>query len=310
MTFSIIAGLMLVIILIVLLYPLARFVKRPILMGEEAILDEQQVSLAIEKNALLRTLSELEVDYAQEKLSVEDYNRIKTTQEHRLLTLLGGPPPGGISDLVGPLGKIEEPMPLTRPWGLMLGMGIWIVAFSVGVSTLVHGKINKAQIASSSGEASPPPSGMPDPVKMVARLESRLKENPNDLNGQMMLGRSYMALDRLEDAKKTWQKVLELDERNPNAHASLGEILLRTHSPGEPGIADEALSHFDKALIISPQDPSLLWGRGVALVQIGRVEEAETAWTEAFRALTPGSQEAEMIKKALEALRSGKIKPS
>ncbi len=309
MTLSILTGLILAVVLIVLLYPLARFYKRPILMGEAAILDEQQVSLSIEKNALLRTMSELEIDYAQEKLSADDYNRIKITSEHQLLALL--------NQLEGArqITMVEHPSSTGKPWGVMLGMGIWIVAGAIGVSTLVHGKISRHQIAASSPEesgasAGAAPTGMPDPVKMVARLEARLKANPNDLNGQMMLGRSYMAMDRWEDAKKTWQKVLEIDERNGTAHASLGEILLRTHAPGDKGIAEEALAHFDKAMISAPQDPSINWGRGVALVQIGRLAEAEVSWTEVFRALPPGSQESEMVKKALEALRSGKIKKS
>ena len=278
-------------------------------MGEEAILDEQQVSVLIEKNELLRALSELEIDYARGKFSVDDYNRLKLAQEHRLLVLLN------------PLKQSQKNAPIYgtvsvhRPWGLMLGMGIWIVAGAVGVSMLVHGKITKNQMASKSAEGSGAEvsdgaSGIPDPVKMVARLESRLKANPNDINGQMMLGRSYMVMDRWEDAKKTWEKVLEIDNRNGTAHASLGEILLRTHAPGDKGIAKEALEHFEKAMISSPQDPSINWGRGVALVQMGRLAEADEAWTETFRALAPGSQESEMVKRALEALRSGKIKAS
>jgi len=317
--FSILSGFILAVILIVLLYPLARFSKRPILMGEEAILDEQQVSLSIEKNALLRTMSELEVDYAQGKMSVDDYNRIKITSEHRLLSLLDQLGGDGLKRSVEGEAPRALPVegatqaPLNRPWGVMLGMGIWIVAGAFGVFTLVHGKINKNQMASQPVEVrgeEAQPTGMPDPVKMVARLEERLKANPNDLNGQMMLGRSYMVLDRWEDAKKTWEKVLEIDNRNGTAHASLGEILLRSHAPGDKGIAEEALGHFEKAMISAPQDPSINWGRGVALVQIGRIAEAEEAWVETFRALTPGSQEAEMVKKALEALRSGKIKSS
>jgi cytochrome c-type biogenesis protein CcmH/NrfG len=338
--FSISSGCILAVILIVLLYPLARFAKRPILMGEEAVLDEQQVSLAIEKTALLRTLSELEVHFAQGKMTADDYNRIKLTSEHRLLNILeggatapaeitgpqAGQPALRASRLVGAVGEEASPSlvlgdPAGRllrpgaraPWGLMLGMGIWIVAGAFGVSTLVHGKISKSQLALQPEEVRGEvagPTGMPDPVKMVARLEERLKANPNDLNGQMMLGRSYMVLDRWENAEKTWKKVLEIDERNPTAHASLGEILLRTHAPGDQKIAEQALAHFDKAMISSPQDPSINWGRGVALVQLGRVAEADTAWTETFRALTPGSQEADMVKKALEALRSGKIKSS
>ncbi len=126
----------------------------------------------------------------------------------------------------------------------------------------------------------------------------------------MMLGRSYMVLQRWDDAKTTWQKVLELDERNPTAHASLGETLLRSNRDGDKGIAENALTHFDKALISMPQDPSILWGRGIALIHLSRFAEADEAWTTAYQALSPGTEEANMVKQALEALRSGKLQPS
>jgi cytochrome c-type biogenesis protein CcmH len=190
-----------------------------------------------------------------------------------------------------------------------LAIGIWIVAGTVAVSALVHGKIKRDQVANESAGPSAAPSGAPgiDPVKMVARLEERLRGNPNDLNGQLMLGRSYMVLERWEDAERTWKKVLELDERNGTAHAALGEVLLRSHPPGDRGIAEQALGHLDKALILTPQDPVLLWERGIALVTLGRFAETDEAWTNAYRPLSPTSEEARMIKTALEALRSGKI---
>ena len=42
----------------------------------------------------------------------------------------------------------------------------------------------------------------PEIAAMVAKLESRLREQPNDLQGWLMLGRSYEALQRLDDARK------------------------------------------------------------------------------------------------------------
>ncbi|MEK7286032.1 MAG: tetratricopeptide repeat protein [Nitrospirota bacterium] len=304
-----IAGLILLPVLLTLLCPLWRASRRPILMGDEAVLDEIKVATNLEKETVLRSLADLEIAHQQEKMDTADYQRIKLTQEHRLLALLNE------SETRNPEQKEEtESSPARRPWGMMLGLGIWMVALVIGVSTLVQGKIQKDQMADATDARSreaPPMAGqggMPDPAKMVARLEEKIKANPNDLNGQMMLGRSYMVLNRLEEAKKTWQKVLELDNRNSTAHASLGEILLRTNKAGDEKIIEEALGYFDKALINNPQDPSILWGRGVALVQIGRVAEAEEAWVAVFGALPPGSEESEMVKSALEALRSGKIK--
>ncbi|MEK7702971.1 MAG: tetratricopeptide repeat protein [Nitrospirota bacterium] len=308
-----IAGLILLPVLLTLLYPLWRASRRPILMGNEAVLDELKITTAIEKETLLRGLSSLEVDFSQGKMDVPDYQRIKLSQEHELLNLLNQ------GETSSQTQKTSDSLPSEaspRPWGLMVGLCTWIIAFAVGVSSLVHGRIQNNQMAASAGsqraEPGPMPGegGMPDPAKMVARLEEKIKANPNDLSGQMMLGRSYMVMNRLEEAKKTWLKVLELDERNPTAHASLGEILLRTNSSGDPKNVEKALVYFDKALISSPQDPSILWGRGVALVQIGRLAEAEEAWVAVFGALSPGTEEAEMVKQALEALRSGKMKGS
>jgi cytochrome c-type biogenesis protein CcmH len=139
---------------------------------------------------------------------------------------------------------------------------------------------------------------------MVARLEKRLKEDPDNLQTQMMAGRSYMVLERWEDAKRAWEKVLALDERSHTAHYAIGEILIRT-AAGEPSLYEEALTHFDKALINTPQDPVILWARGVALVQLERPAEADEAWTAALQAIPPDVESAEMVRKALQALRAG-----
>src|SRR5580700_10434680 len=40
----------------------------------------------------------------------------------------------------------------------------------------------------------------PDVLAMVAKLEQRMRDQPNDIAGWLMLGRSYVALDRLDDA--------------------------------------------------------------------------------------------------------------
>ncbi len=305
-----IAILILVPVLIILFYPFWRSSKRLSPAGEASVLNEEMINRSLEREGLLQRLSDLEIDYAQGKLIQSDYERLKLTQEHSLLTLLDRPAPTATVGHGSFAGRVV-PFSVSRSLPLMLGIGVWIVAVAIGVSSFIHGKITRDQIAASeSNSAGGPMAGGPDPVKMVARLEEKLRGNPNDLQSQMMLGRSYMVLQRWADAQKTWKKVLELDERNPAAHSSLGEVMLRSNPPGDKGVAKEALVHFDQALISTPQDPSLLWARGIALVTLGRFTEADEAWTTAYGGVTLGSEEAEMIKTALEALRSGKIQSS
>jgi cytochrome c-type biogenesis protein CcmH len=46
----------------------------------------------------------------------------------------------------------------------------------------------------------------PDVLAMVAKLEQRLRENPNELAGWLMLGKSYVALQRLDDAVAAYER--------------------------------------------------------------------------------------------------------
>lgn len=187
-------------------------------------------------------------------------------------------------------------------------VALLVAAGSSGLYELVFWKFDRDAVSAGGGPAQPMP--LVDPVAMVARLEKRLKENPDDVQGQVMIGRSYMALERWDDAKKTWKKVLELDPRNYTAHYRLGELLLRSSTLSNTADAEKALFHIDKALIVTPQDASILWLRGWSLVTLGRTFEADEAWTEAFQYIPRGTEESETVKQALQNLRAGKFPSS
>jgi cytochrome c-type biogenesis protein CcmH len=304
--FPVAAVLMLIGVIAFLAYPFWRKSEVALIVGREASLDEERVDLEIEKQSLLKILSELEIDSARGNIAAEDYTRLKLGNEHRLVKVLDR------------LDVVTQPGPARRKakegppaFGLnrlfIPALGIVVAIGAAGIYQLVHWKFEQQQFAAAArdgGIGAPPPI---NPAEMVARLEERLKKNPNDLQGQLMAGRSYLAMERWADAEKAYRKVLELDDRNETAHYSLGEILIRTNPPGNESVAEEALSHFDKALIRLPQDASILWARGIALVQLQRFTEADEAWTEAFQYLPQGSENSEMVKKALQDLRAGRI---
>ena len=305
--FPVAAAFMLIGVIAFLAYPFWRRSQIPLIVGHEASLDEERVDLEIEKQSLLKILSELEIDSAQGKIVPADYTRLKLSNEHRLVTVLDRLDVLARKEPGRPKVKTMQAAPSGFRWLFIPVLGLLIAAGSAGVYKLVHMRFEQQQFAAAAREGGGPPI---NPVEMVARLEERLKKNPNDLQGQLMAGRSYMALERWPEAEKAWRKVLELDEKNETAHYSLGEILIRTNTPGNNPVAEEALIHFDKALIRLPQDPSVLWARGIALLQLGRFPEADEAWTQAFQYLPQGSESSEMVKKALQDLRGGRVPAS
>lgn len=293
-------SLLLLFVTLYVVYPLWRQAKTQLIVGHEAALDEERGDLAIEKQALLKSLVELEINHLEAKIPSSDYGCLKLEYENRLVAVLSRldriPQVDLLQTAVGT--SLSGP----RSLGLSLFIGLLVISGAASAYTLVQWKLERPQ-----QEASGPAAGMPiNPEEMVARLEQRLKENPNNVQDQMMAGRSYMVFERWEDAKTAWLKVLELDERSHAAHYALGEILIRTASPEDRSRYEEALGHFDKALVNVPQDPAILWARGIALLHLERPQEADDAWTTAFQNIPPDTESSEMVKKALEALRSGK----
>ncbi|MHB8483286.1 MAG: TPR domain-containing protein [Nitrospiria bacterium] len=308
MMFLVYAGLLLTGVTLFLVYPIWSGAQNRLLTGKEAALDEERTNLGIEKQSLLTSLSELDLDDAQGKFSEQDFLRLKLDYEQRLVKVLER------IKACEPLQKNsrQKSAPLTfslsgYQWAFSLILALCIISGTTGAYKLVYGKIERGQQAATE-EGGP---GIPsvNPAEMVARLEKRLKENPNDLQGQMMAGRSYMALQRWADAEKAWRKAVELDERNEAAQYSLADLLIRTAPPGNKTVYEEALDHLERALINVPREPVVLWAKGVALVHLGRNQEADQAWTAAFQNLPPGSQDAEYVKKALQELRAGKTPP-
>ncbi len=301
MLFPIAIGVLLAAVIAALLYPLWGRNAFPLIVGEEAAADEERVNLQIEKQTLLNSLLELSTDYAQGKIFEPDFKRLKLDYERRLaelldrLDLLSRPKRGRrAAQISGVRSSVLIPIVL----GIVVSVGASLLYSFVNARTGLEAQRVAYEQRGSDFQ-------MPNPIEMVARLEKRLKENPDDLQDQIMAGRSYMALKRYDDALAAWNKVLALDFKSHEAHYNLGVIGLIMANPGDRKVYQKALEHLDTALIAVPRDPAVLWHQGVALVHLERYPEADEAWTEAFSGLSPGTEDSDFVKKALQELRAG-----
>ncbi len=306
--FLIAAAVTLITVIIALAYPLLKTTADSVPLCMEASGDQDRIDLEIEKQTLLNSLADLDLDLAQRRLTPADYQRLRAIDEHRLARIF---------EKMDALGQKEPPrfVPAQAAGSSRSGLlryagsavlGLLVMVSAAAIYGHVSGRIGlAAQRDAAQRRAASPNAGMPNPLEMVARLESRLKANPNDLESQLMIGRSYMALQRYEDAQKAWQKVVELNFGNYEAHFSLGLILLQTTSRDNQQALEEALKQFDIALVKVPREPAILWYRGVVLVHLKQYSLADESWTTAFQNLAPGGEDAEFVKQALQSLRAG-----
>jgi cytochrome c-type biogenesis protein CcmH/NrfG len=155
--------------------------------------------------------------------------------------------------------------------------------------------------ASSSDPAATSPKNaadtLPDVDTMIAKLISRLEEDPNDVNGWKMLGWSYLNTNRPIDAAKAYETALKLQPASPEIKNALERASLAlnnnapapdSHNIGEGGFdaqqSDAVRGMVDglaARLETSPKDLNGWMRLMSSRVALGETQGAKSAFTKA-----------------------------
>jgi spermidine synthase len=125
-----------------------------------------------------------------------------------------------------------------------------------------------------------------DDVRIASLLSEALRWNPENFDALRMLGDARALQGRFEEALSLYERAVLLRDGDLRARRGLGSTLLWT------GRTEDAIGHLRRALEIRPSDPESHNNLGVALAQRGDVEEAIRHFEEAAR-LRPGYLDAE-----------------
>jgi len=136
-----------------------------------------------------------------------------------------------------------------------------------------------------------PQAASPDVIAMVAKLEKRLQEQPNDLAGWLLLGRSFVALERVDDAVLAYDHARRLDGSSVEAILGSAEAL-SLQAGGE--ITPQASQLFEQALTLAPHNPKALLYGGFAAATRGDRSAARARW-QALKELHPPPQIEQML---------------
>ncbi len=72
--------------------------------------------------------------------------------------------------------------------------------------------------------------GHPDFSSVLENLIARLKDQPDDVEGWLMLGRTYAMMQRFNEAKDAYEKVLALAPENPEVITDYADIVAMTNN--------------------------------------------------------------------------------
>lgn len=145
-----------------------------------------------------------------------------------------------------------------------------------------------------------PQAGVPEEIeRMVSSLEARLRGNPTDVEGWLLLGRSYFQLERFFKAADAFQQAYTLTQgRNVDAIIGLGESLAFAD---QSMLLGRSADLFEQAYALSPDHPKVLWYSGLIAYQGGQRAVARERWARLV-ALDPPAEVKRILQSKVEEI--------
>lgn len=145
-----------------------------------------------------------------------------------------------------------------------------VIGYEIGVSQ--HAPSQTTPAVNDSAEAAASPA--PDPLKMVAQLEAKLKNGQGTPDQWAMLARSYATLKRHKDAAAAYAKATETITDDAQMYADYADALAMSKG----GLDQESEALIDKALKVDPLNPKALALKGTVAFNNKDYQSAIDQW--------------------------------
>jgi cytochrome c-type biogenesis protein CcmH len=263
------------------------WVLRPLLSRKHAAAPSRDAAnVAIYRDQL----RELDADLAAGTLAREDYERARAEIEARALADVGQ----------------AEAEPARRLDALRGRRAAWALGAAVPLATLgFYFLVGSPSAIVREAERHPSAAQV---QAMVERLAARLRENPDDVNGWKLLGRSYGVMGRYAEAADAYAKAAVRAPRDAQLLADLADVLAMARGQSLQGEPEKLAL---RALEIEPGNLKALALAGSAAFERKDYAGAAAWWERMLAHVEPGSEDARSIQQNVAEARSlAKQKPA
>ncbi len=253
--------------------------------GEEVEVDREAVNIAIYKNQL----EELEADLKAGDISQDQYDKARQEIERRLLE------DAEQARKEREAGKAHTGLMKTTAVALAIAIPAFAVGLYLKIGSLEGLDPEQASmVAQQSPHAGASEAEMAQQIEMmVANLAQRLQEDPTDVDGWVMLGRSMSVLGRYGDAVKAFETAYRFAGDDPNVLTDYADALAMANNESLEGKPMELLA---RALELDPSNQKALWLIGTAYFERGDFTKAIEYYYSLLKLLPPGSEDAETMR--------------
>nr|VFK07227.1 MAG: cytochrome c-type biogenesis protein CcmH [Candidatus Kentron sp. LPFa]VFK23969.1 MAG: cytochrome c-type biogenesis protein CcmH [Candidatus Kentron sp. LPFa] len=147
----------------------------------------------------------------------------------------------------------------------------------------------------------------PSVEEMVTRLASRLREDPDNPEGWLILARSYMALGRMAEARASFAEALKRWPDNPEVLVGYAKLLAREN---KGAMAGRPMELVQSALRVAPDFPAALWLAGIAAYQRNDYAGAIEYWERLQKKGGLDEREQRMLAELLAEARKSRVAES
>lgn len=244
-------------------------------------------------------LAELQADLTHGLISEEQYQQDRQEYERRLLD--------DVAAKEVPQGKkADNSRKLAYTLALVLPLAAVIFYLRVGHPSAVSASPAPAGRASAIAPSSESPGEAgfsPERIEAnVAALAKKLEQNPGDVAGWIMLGRSYTSLEKYADASAAYKKATALKSDDADLWADYAFVLAMANNKK---LAGEPTEIINKALKIDPENPKALELAGSAAFEANNYQAAINYWE---KLLKKTSEDPEIRQALTERIQEAKSK--
>jgi len=137
--------------------------------------------------------------------------------------------------------------------------------------------------------------------KMVATLAARLEQNPNNPEGWVMLGRSYKAMGRFDEAARAFDRAGPVIESEPELMLDVAELSAELNKGKIDG---KGLELLQRVLKEQPDNPQALVLAGTNAFFRQNYADAVRHWERLLAMVPPDSQDAQNLSAGIDRARS------
>jgi len=293
-TFWVIAGFFIVAALMFILPTLIKGRQ-----GKITALERQTANIAIYRDQL----AELEADLSNDVLSKEQYEKSKQELQKRMLQDVS----------VSGVGSDVRISP-NKTRGLVTAVVVILAIPLTAVSLYMtigdtRGLLPQSQLANATQFHSENMAGMPqghaEINSVVDNLVARLQDNPEDIEGWVMLGRTYAIMGKFQEASATYGKLVEIIPDNAQLLSDYADVLAMTNNGSLIGRPAELIN---QALSVDPEYPKALALAGTVEFEKENYEQAANYWQKLLGLIPQDSQLATSVSNSIDQAKSLAVK--